>query len=1129
MLKMKLNCLIRNTNIETSVRSAINGIVDFLVDSDIKPSFKAVYKTLKSEGLEIDMESVGALYVEETENYGSDFFTSEDEVADIVGAKIEQTQKEIVSRIQQENATIGESKIGDIAPEKSLANDIGKMFDRFINGNLPPKTKSTMKAFQDLMKKSIVSSLPKMPKEAQKSITSSLDYFFAQEKDGFITLNGAMNNLRTLHEATKKEINNYVEQLASKLDTQEEKDLLREQWDSYTESVMNGMYDLMLGKGEQNKLLNESLKQIKIDGKSILDKNGNIQWSKLSESGNVDVVKRAISDLFQDGVKNQDGSVQKYTQEQADRIAEYLGTRYEQKLQAYVQRQQANERIKNQSSANLASDFLKDEGYFGVGKKDGVLSVTKSDWKSFMNKLRADLNSMDKNNVIKGVEDSFRNFLQERNDSLPSDQKLSDEIIDEKVKAFGELVTAKFAPSTATPNALQRVVALTQLNNGKAFNQSTQQAINKLSGVSDLDQTTLNRLNNISNIVQNIVSGSILSPSSSTNPKISRAAYGLQHLAQLETEIKLILRESKMDRSDLVKLLSFISDNISTATLTLLINPNNATENITTAWASSTLEGFVQYLFMPKQALKSQLSNSKILATSFLSHVMGGSHTSTMTEEDLSIDLPQGEVYTIKNIIRNIRLSKNKNAQIAKEIAKSPMYLGQLFNRVALNSFDASFNSVLLKRQMMGIYYSFLKENGYDRKTALSIIDEVLNITEDVQKEINEEVELIDKEMQKVGLHMNFADKALLALEMRNAQYDITLQKYITNGATKQQVQEATQAMVKASGEVAKALTGKKKIDSKDAISRWIYSIPQHMLNYQQRKFDDAAVYKEQGRYVRAEIAQFMGETFGKNGIAKYVGGRANFAVLSFSAIPILGLAQVYGTKKAFDFFKYKNPQAESMRNAESMDKLSKYYELQSTYRSIVARQITSLALTTAMVMAFAFDDDPEEGWFDEIMINLMQTKYGQRFIAKVLPVQMALMSILSYKVKDKKIGSKSKMILDLFMNLMSQSETTYDYFIKDMQKAKSLEDGALASVKFLGSLYNANINQIEQIERTSHVMKSAIDKDYIKVVKNDEGIAKSIYKEMDTIGEAAVNNGFILSIMRLFGDEDFNRYDRKK
>jgi len=64
---MKLNCLIRNTKIETNVRSAINGIVDFLVDENKKPSFKEVYKLLKEEGLEIDMESVGALYVEETE------------------------------------------------------------------------------------------------------------------------------------------------------------------------------------------------------------------------------------------------------------------------------------------------------------------------------------------------------------------------------------------------------------------------------------------------------------------------------------------------------------------------------------------------------------------------------------------------------------------------------------------------------------------------------------------------------------------------------------------------------------------------------------------------------------------------------------------------------------------------------------------------------------------------------------------------------------------------------------------------------------------------------------------------------------------------------------------------------
>ena len=33
----------------------------------------------------------------------------------------------------------------------------------------------------------------------------------------------------------------------------------------------------------------------------------------------------------------------------------------------------------------------------------------------------------------------------------------------------------------------------------------------------------------------------------------------------------------------------------------------------------------------------------------------------------------------------------------------------------------------------------------------------------------------------------------------------------------------------------------------------------------------------------------------------------------------------------------------------------------------------------------------------------------------------------------------------------------------------------------------------------------------------------------METIGEDDVNNGFIASLMRLFGEEDFNRYDRKK
>ena len=1126
---MKLNCLIRNTKIETNVRSAINGIVDFLVDENKKPSFKEVYKLLKEEGLEIDMESVGALYVEETEKYGSDFFTNEDEVADIVGAKIQQAQKEIVSRIKQEDATAGESKIGEMSPEKSLANSIGKMFDRFINGNLPPKTKSTMKAFEDLMKKGIVASLPKMPKESQSSITSVLDYFFSQEKDGFRTLNGSMNNLRTLHEATKKEINKYVEGLVSKLDTQEEIDLVREQWNSYTESVMNGMYDLMLGKGEQNKLLNEALKQIKIDGKNIIDKNGNIQWSKLSESGNTDVVKRAISDLFRDGIKSQDGSVQKYTQEQSDRIAEYLGTRYEQKLQAYVQRQQANERIKNKSSDNLASDFLKNEGYFGVGKKDGVLSVTKSDWKSFMNKLRSDLNVKSKSDVIRLVEDSFRGFLQERNNTLPVSEQLSDTIIDEKVKSFSELVVAKFAPSTSTPNALQRVVALTQLNNAKAFEKSTQQAINKISGVDDIDQKTLNRLKIIADVISNLIGQNSLSPLSTTNPKISRSAYALQALSQLDREMKMIIREAKMDKSSLKKTLGFINDYISTATVTLLVNPNNTRENVTTALATSFTEAMTQYIKNPRLAVKTQGGNFKVFWSAFISHIMGGSHTSTMTDDDMSIDLPQGEIYTIKNIGRNVSLAENKTLAISKEIVKTPIYFFQFLNRSILNSFDAAFNSVLMRRQMMGTMYSTLRENGYSNAESMEIMDEAIEITPEIRQEIKDEIDVIDGELKKVGIVLSSADKALMAIEMRNAQYDITLQKYMKNDMTMQQVQEATKSILKSSGEVSKMLTGKKKIPSKDIVSIFIYSFPQFLLKLQQIQFDKAKKSFEYGNYRTSAAQEFIGELLGKNGFAKFAGGIGNFANLAITSFPIIGFTQVFGVKRAINAFLRDNPQSQSMTNAESMDRLSTYYELNATYRSLFARQLTSIALSTALTMAFMFDDDEDEGWFDEMMNNLMQTKSGQREIAKQMPLQIAIASIFAYNSKDKKLSDKGTRIIETFVQMLGRGDKSFEYLKKDYENAKTSDKKAVAVAKYLGGVWNGNINQMEQITKTKHVMLSAFDKSYITQVKKDEKIAKEIYKDMDDYTSAFLGNGIMSSILRISNGEDFDRFDKNK
>lgn len=1128
---MKLNCLITNTEIVESVKSAIIGIADSLLDMDLKPSFNNVYKMLKSEGLEVDAESIGALYTEVLSEYESDLITTEEEISDIVGKSIVQQQKEIVDRINGNEREVTESKIGELSPEKSIANKIGKLFDVFTNGKYPAKTKSTMKAFEDLLMKSIQSKLPKMPSSEAKSITSALDYFFTQEKDGFRTLDGAMNNLATLHEAVKVEVANYVRELSSRLDNKEDKDLLIDNWNTYTDSVMNSMYELMLGKGEQNKLLNEALKQIEINGESIIDEKGNVKWSKLSTSGDVNVVKKALSNLFQKGIKLSDGTTQKYTKEQSERIANFIGKKYSEKLQAYIQRQATNERMKYKSTDNLASDFLKDSGYFGIGKKDGVLGITKSDWTSFISKVKSKISgNANVEDVLGEVEKVFRDFLVSKNNdpNTPANEKMPDSVIDEKVKEFSKLVVSKFAPATATPNALQRLAAFGQLNNGKAFNESTQQAINKLSGVDGISQSTLNRLNSLSNLVNSVMTNPVLNNPGATSPSTSRGAYALQALAQIEREVKMIIRDAKNDKSKVVGTLGLINDYMSMATVSLLVNPNNTRENIFTAFASAMTEAVKQFVINPSLAIKSQGGNSKIFWNAFFSHIKGGAHTSVMTDEDLSIELAGGEVYTFQNAVRNVEQSKNKPKAILNEIVRTPLYLFNTMNRILLNSFDAAFNAVILRRQMMGTMYQSLLDNGYDKNEAFKTIDEALNISPEIRKEIDDEIKIIDNEMRKMGIKMTTSDKSLLAIEMRNAQYEVALQKYNKNNYTNQQISEATKAVLKSAGEVSKILTGKKKIDSKDIISNIIYSIPQFLLKFQQNQFDKARISEGEGNYRKAAYQQFIGEFFGKNGVAKFAGGVGNFANLSLSSFPIIGLSQTLGARARMRQYLFENKQVDKINMAQNSDKMSKYYELQSTYHSLVARQMVSTLLMSALIASFVFDDDKEEGWFDEMMANLSKTKSGQREIAKQMPLQVAIASIFAYDSYDKKAGSKFNRLIDMMLTVVGKGNGGGDYLQEDIKKAKNAKDVSVAVGKYLGSVWNGNINQMEQITKTSHVLQSAFDKDYVKIVKRDEAISKSVYEDMDDFASAFMGNGILSTIMRMIDEKQkVDRYSK--
>lgn len=1112
---MKLNCLIFNTDIRSQIEDVINEFVVDRLENKSSVKFNGIYAELRKAGIEIDMESAGVIYNDMFINEG-DLFSTQDEVEKLVGADIVKHQQEIARKISGEKDSKTDA-IGNLPPEKSIAKNIATFFDRMVNRDAPQNSKTVMRAFQEIIKKAMVAELPNMPTKSKESIHSMLEYFFNAEKKQFQRLDGGVNTLETLHKAVKKEVNKYVDGIVEGME-EDEAESVREQWDNYTQGVTDSMYEIMLGKGQQNQLLKEALEQIEIDGESIVDKNGNVKWSMLSQSGNVDKVKKSIVDLFKKGVKDKDGIEHQYSDIQAERIGEYLSKRYEQKLIAYQQKQITNQRVKQKSPKNVISDFIKDMGLFHLAKKNGVFEGSVSEWTELLKRVEKEVTQQKKEDVINEIKKEFEKYLIANNISNPK----------EKINELERIIREKLLPNTATPNAIQRIIALNKVNNGVAFEQSKQFAINKLTGVSDLDQATLTKLKQLSELSAQIVS------ISSSNPLAGH--YALQAHQQVHRLIREIVEANQADKSKLLSVSRYINHLMTSTTGTLLLNPFNISENITTGIASNVSEMIRGLIENPKLFSKTVGGNIKTFWSSFFSHLHGGAFSDVIGDEDITNSLSSGEKYRLKTYV-----DKFGNAQNTKEgfkafgelLMDSPNIAVSLLMRYIMNGFDVAFHSVLLRRQMLTSMYGALQNSGLSKSETLNVLDEATNI--DTYR-INQEVDDIINAMRSAGLSPTVSQRDLMRLEMRMAQYEESFQNYVDDNnipISKEHVSEQVRALLKASNQVAKDLGGKKMLPTTDFISLLIYAIPKGALSMQQKLFEQSKKDLSEGRYKKAARKEFLANVFSKNGFSKFAGGVANFLNLGVTATP-WGFVQAANLQGQMNNMLEKKSNVGNLLSTDA-DDIAKYYELYNLRKSIITRAaIGSIALMSAIAMYYSGDDDDDDELLDGVaqaLENLNQTKSGRRLGYKTLPVSLYAMSLLMYPPKgDQKLNTKSELLFEVASNVLNKNYDGWDMLKQNLQRAKSDNQRQAAIIATISSIWTGNANQIEQISRANEVLRSMVDKDFIKEVRKDEHIAASYYKKMNKLGDAALGNGIMSTFLRAIdGDKPIDRFSSKK
>lgn len=1123
-MPLGISCLFKNTAAIAHIESAIKVLVGERIKNGGNATFPEIYKEIRSQGVEVDAQTLGTIYNGIYGKYSVNELSTIGEVENFAGIDFENQMESLKKAAMGEDEEVDVKKIGKLSPEKSVVNAISKIFQR-ENFTGTPAVKSALKSMEDLVSKAANSLLEKSKKKGV-NVQEALQHFFDIESNKFEQVDGTLNTLETLTSAVKKEVKNYVDKLTEDMDDADA-ETVKEKWDAYTKAFVDSVYDITLNKSNQSQLVTESLKQVKIDGVNIVDVNGNVKWSALIEYGNPESIAEKVSDLFYNGVKDKAGNTTQYTREQSDRIGEYFLREYKTRLAAATARTTGNNRAKNMTAKNIISDFLKDRGFFDLVKdKNGKLLLTKVDWDTLLNRISAQVGSRTNEgdtSAIDLMKVELNKYLSglKKQDGSPKFNSEQKAIIE---KEFIDTVTAKLEPATGESNDMERLIALSQLNGGNAFNAATQTALNKVAGLSNIQQVTLDKIQALAVLAGNIMNGVNTPQGTATqNTSVNRGAYAFQALSEIDRKIKELLIAAKTDASQTQKVTKYLADLMGSATTTLLLNPNNAIENVTTGVVSNLTESVNMLFANPKLFFKSIGGNQKDFWVTWANYALGGAYSEITNESDIENDIQSSERLRVRTAINEIKDKGSKG--VLSVILQSPQLAVSIFSRATMNSFDAAFNSAILRKRMIMSTYNAIRSQGASSngKTAFEQMDKVFNVDNKINTELEKEANRIFVLMENAGFPVTETFKAQTKRDLKLSLYEDVMQDVAADkSASLRQATEATSALISASQAQSKTLTGKKQLKANDPLTRLIYGFANAALTPQKATFQKSREAEQKGNLAKGARLQ-AAATIMQNTYGKFLGGAANFLALGITATPlgIMPALSLYSQSRELE------AKGADVLKGDPND-VKRYAEMSGMARSIAARTIVgSTALAMFILKNWGYDDEDDNK--DDGLANLMQTKTGRRLMQKHLPMAVNLAAACIYESGDSKKSNALDNFMQAFSTYTGKDFDAYSNLMTGLKYAKTDDDKKEVWVKAMGSMLPTyNLNQAEQLTKFKDVAGSFFDKDKISDVQANQEVSKEMYKSVEGMMDAYFVNGGVDAMQRFFSKEPFNRFNQK-
>lgn len=613
-MPLRGTCLLYDTVLKEKLFEAVEYVALSLAGSGKNATIGAVYNSIRSKGIEVDLPTVGEIYKAVVPSYDGNF-SSATEIDDYTT----RTYRDAIDSLVELNTLVGEKQIADEKPERAVVNFLMKA----LYGNLveDQRTTSHMKQLQDALWKGMQRKLAKLGSKSapnKKSMEDLIDESLGWEAMGITDVNGKLNSIEDLFNGMREEL----QEAKERIENSEADQLTIDQFNEYIKNLENASYQLLFRSADARRVRDEALKQAgfakTVNGREILD------WEKLAAYNNSvsDIRRNAEAAFLAAG----------YTPEVTERLKDTLQNEFEEFRADLIERQINNpkefgqkgeKRVFNQAnySAFLAgrteAEWIKNEQVENVedlnSKVDAALAATKyhplvkSDIRNriseFFIKNYARVNAAEAQRAIDDIlvdktalewikENGIQNQaeLDAALDGLLSGRAISPanvatiksefkRILDIDNKAERELTAREGrtnAPYRAKKTDVKRLVELYHLG---IFNGTHDELLYRLIGVDSLKAEDLKDLEAITNVMSDL-SRKIAKPKTAGGYELGDDAFASREFQYLQRLVDRIVDRNVNNKNTLLKILSFISNFFNVMLSGLLSLPRTITQNI---------------------------------------------------------------------------------------------------------------------------------------------------------------------------------------------------------------------------------------------------------------------------------------------------------------------------------------------------------------------------------------------------------------------------------------------------------------------------------------------------------------------------------------------------------------------